>query len=416
MSIGDAKEQLPLKSLRPHYDAMLFAYGASRDRKLGIPGEGLKGVYSARDFVGWYNGLPEHANLLPDLDNSEEALVIGQGNVALDVARTLLSPIDRLRGTDMTEQALEVLSKSRVRRVRIVGRRGPLQAPYTIKEVRELMQLPDVAFRPVDRSILPADLKKLPRQLSRIAQVIAKGSPTEASQARKAWELVYMRSPAMFNEDDSRTGKLGSVTFDHMQFTQDPSAIPPDDLNGLKNLRVQRAEPNAQERLDAGIAFRSVGYQSEPLQGFDDLGIPFDRSMGIIPNDVWGRVMAPDRGPGELTAGHVPGMYCAGWVKRGPTGVIASTMDDAFTTADIIARDWTDDVKFDGSAGADDVHGDMKAGWDAVKQEIVSRGIRSVSWEDWQFIDAEERERGKKRGKEREKCTSVAEMLKILDA
>ena len=121
-------KDLPLADLRPHYNAIVFAYGATKDRKLGIPGEdSLKGIHSARDFVGWYNGLPEHEALAPDLESGEEALILGQGNVALDVARTLLSDVNSLRKTDMTEYALDTLSKSRVNRVRVIGRRGPMQ-------------------------------------------------------------------------------------------------------------------------------------------------------------------------------------------------------------------------------------------------------------------------------------------------
>lgn len=120
--------ELSLSSLTHHYNAILFAYGASKDRKLGIQNEGrLNGIYSARDFVGWYNGLPEFANLSPNLEAGEQAVVIGQGNVALDVARILLTDVDSLRRTDITENALSALSRSRVRRVRIVGRRGPMQ-------------------------------------------------------------------------------------------------------------------------------------------------------------------------------------------------------------------------------------------------------------------------------------------------
>lgn len=413
--IGNETGSLPLSTLVPHYDAVIFAYGASRDRKLGIPGESLRGVHSARDFVGWYNGLPEHANLAPDLGSSDEAVVIGQGNVALDVARTLLSPLDRLRHTDMTETALEALSKSRVKRVRVVGRRGPLQAPFTIKEVRELMQLQGVAFGPLDRSILPADLKKLPRALSRISQLLVKGSTVAKEEAQKSWELVFMRSPTAFVEDSSRPGSLGSLTFDPMEFVQDATSTPPEDLSmsTLRAMRVKRVENTAQQTIDTKLAFRSVGYQSLPLTGLGDIGVPFDEKMGIIPNDIYGRVLTSERGPGELTAGHVPGMYCAGWVKRGPTGVIASTMDDAFTTADVVARDWSDGVKFldDGDGG----HGTAKAGWEEVRHEVAKRGMRSVSWGDWQVIDAEERRRGKERGKEREKCKSVAEMMEILD-
>ncbi len=129
----DIGKDLPLASLKDHYDAILFAYGASKDRKLGIPGEDkLKGIYSARAFVGWYNGLPEYADLAPDLEAGEEAVVIGQGNVAMDVARILLRNIDLLRKTDITDQALATLSKSRVKRVRVVGRRGPMQVRHLI--------------------------------------------------------------------------------------------------------------------------------------------------------------------------------------------------------------------------------------------------------------------------------------------
>ena len=117
-----------MADLRPCYNAIVFAYGATKDRKLGIPGEDkLKGIYSARDFVGWYNGLPEHEALAPELDLGEEAVILGQGNVALDVARTLLRDVNNLRKTDMTDHALDTLSKSRVKKVRIVGRRGPMQ-------------------------------------------------------------------------------------------------------------------------------------------------------------------------------------------------------------------------------------------------------------------------------------------------
>jgi adrenodoxin-NADP+ reductase len=127
IAIGDHASSLPLQTLLPHYDAILFAYGASKDRMLGIGGESLKGVYSARAFVGWYNGLPEYAHLAPDLTQGEDAVVIGQGNVALDVARILLQDTNILRSTDIAEHAIETLQKSKVKNVRVVGRRGPLQ-------------------------------------------------------------------------------------------------------------------------------------------------------------------------------------------------------------------------------------------------------------------------------------------------
>lgn len=127
--IGNVRvgHDIELAKLKPHYDAMLFSYGADEDRRLGIPGEDLKGVFSARAFVGWYNGLPQFQNLKPDLQSGEHAVVVGQGNVALDVARILLAPLDHLKRTDITEQAIQALSESRIKHVRVVGRRGPLQ-------------------------------------------------------------------------------------------------------------------------------------------------------------------------------------------------------------------------------------------------------------------------------------------------
>lgn len=392
---------------------MLFAYGASRDRRLNIPGEDLKGVISARDFVGWYNGLPEFADLNPDLQSGDTAVIIGQGNVALDVARFLLSPIDHLRDTDVAEHALEALKNSRIRDVKVIGRRGPLQAPYTIKELRELLNLPSVGFvQPPGgwQDLIQVDRKRLPRQLRRIAELLEKGSKTSIDQAHKAWQLGYLRSPVEFLSSDGE--QVEAVGFEQNEYTTNVSDLitgdPHEDLNSIRALKVRPT--GKKSLLHASMAFRSVGYQAEALPGFQDLGIPFDEKLGIIPNDMYGRVISPERGPaGPLTAGHVPGMYCSGWVKRGPTGVIASTMDDAFNTGDIIARDWENEVKFN------EGEGDKKEGFNAVSREMKWRGLQIVSWSDWMKIDAEERRRGKEKGKEREKFRSVEEMMKLIE-
>lgn len=144
---------MPLLSLKDHYNAILFSYGATKDKKLGLPGEdSLKGIYSARDFVGWYNGFPETAALAPDLESGEEAVVIGQGNVALDVARTLLSGVDKMRKTDITDYALATLSRSRVRRVHVVGRRGPMQVFEPVSSLPGERRIHISCFRPLSPS------------------------------------------------------------------------------------------------------------------------------------------------------------------------------------------------------------------------------------------------------------------------
>jgi adrenodoxin-NADP+ reductase len=162
--------------------------------------------------------------------------------------------------------------------------------------------------------------------------------------------------------------------------------------------------------ISSSIAFRSIGYKSEALPGFAELGIPFDSRHGIIPNDQFGRVFKKGDLAESGPANHFPGLYCAGWVKRGPSGVIASTMQDAFLTANAISEDWHSQQQFLNSKGEG-----SGLGWDGVRNEAESRGCRRVTWSDWEKIDKMERQRGKTKGKEREKFTKVQDMLAVLD-
>ena len=385
----------------PHYNAILFAYGASQDRRLNIPGEDqLEGIYSARDFVGWYNGLPEYTNDSPRLSLGEEAVIIGQGNVALDVARILLSDVDRLRKTDITERALAALSESKVKRVRIVGRRGPMQASFTIKEIRELMTLKDVAFKPIDRSLFPVDPTKLPRVQKRLAQLLMKGSTTISSSVQKAWSLDFLQSPTSFIGSTRNNKKLGAMEFVKTAFIGQDHCDP-----------KARVQPTGEtSTVPASLAFRSIGYKSEALRGMNSVGISFDNSTGTIPNGSSGRIIATTSMMEGRPVAYVPGMYCTGWVKNGPTGVIATTMEDAFASAEAIAEDWEKGISL---ANTDDTDYPRK-GWENLKKDIVVGSRQTVSWEDWQTIDAEERKRGKVKGKEREKLTSIQEMLDVL--
>ena len=373
--------------------------------------------------MGWYNGLPEYADLDVDLTAGDTAVVIGQGNVALDVTRILLSPLEELRKTDINEETVEALSRSKVRDVKVVGRRGPLQAPYTIKELRELMHLPGVGSAPPPEGwedLIGVPRKKLPRQLKRIAELLEKGSKSPLESSEKAWQLGYLRSPAAFLSESGK--QLEAVGFEKTAYERPLADIltgnPQSDLNALRAAKVRSTGEKG--LVHASLAFRSVGYQSEPLPGMSEVGVPFDEARNIVPNDRWGRVLSPTEGVGgaasALTAGHVPGMYCAGWVKRGPTGVIASTMDDAFLTADVIAGDWEGHARFLSHDGDGDGDGDAhKLGWEGVRQELEARNVRAVSWREWEVIDAEERRRGKERGKAREKMRRVEEMLAFLD-
>ncbi|KAJ0422825.1 hypothetical protein BJY00DRAFT_279528 [Aspergillus carlsbadensis] len=409
-------ETLPLSILKPHYDAILFAYGAPKDKKLGIQGENaLRNVYSAREFVGWYNGLPEHRDLAPDLTCGENAVIIGQGNVALDVARILLSDVDRLAKTDIADYALEKLSRSKINRVRVVGRRGPLQASFTIKEVRELLQLPSVSFDPIPKDLFPPEetIAALPRAQKRLIQLLAKGSTNDPSTATKSWSLDFLLSPECLHWSPKFPHRLSHVRFSRNELDPtDPfspsSKVSPKFLSSGKRAQID---------LCANTFFRSVGYKSLPLQGLADIGVPFDDGRGVIPNDGFGRVTVPldaeagsrDTLPDGSLISHLPGLYCAGWVKRGPTGVIATTMTDAFSTADAIAAD----VAQNGTSLLNPNEG-TSLGWEGVRPEAERLGVRATSWEDWERIDRAERERGAQKGKAREKFGRVEEMLGAL--
>lgn len=264
------------------------------------------------------------------------------------------------------------------------------------------MQIPSVAFEPIDRSLYPADIKKLPRVQRRIAEVLLKGSVTPAQQATRSWALDFMQAPKAMHEVD---GHLTSIAFTKQQFVPDGDPF---------DQRTRVVSTKDETTIEASLAFRSVGYKSAALPGLSDIGVPFDEKLGIIPNDMHGRVITPSAGPGNLTAGHVSGMYCAGWVKRGPTGVIASTMQDAFSSADIIAQDWEAGVLF-----LNDTNGEnkgTKSGWEALRAAVESKGVRPLSWTDWKKIDEAERENGKAKGKRREKFQSVEEMLSVLSS
>ncbi|KNG88455.1 NADPH-adrenodoxin reductase Arh1 [Aspergillus nomiae NRRL 13137] len=390
-------ENLPLQALKPHYDAILFSYGAPKDKELGIPGENAcRNVYSAREFVGWYNGLPEHRDLAPDLTAGEDAVIIGQGNVALDVARILLSD-------------------SKIKRVHVVGRRGPMQAAFTIKELRELLQLPGVSFDPVRKELFPPDdvMNALPRAQKRLIQLLAKGSSNDPATSTKSWSLDFLLSPECLNWSPIHPYRLSHVKFSRNELDPTNPYIPSAKVSPKHLSSGKRAQVN----IPANTFFRSVGYKSLPLPGLEDLGIQFDTKRGVIPNDGFGRVTRPtntganEQLPDGSVISHLPGLYCAGWVKRGPTGVIATTMTDAFTTADVVAADLSSH-RGKGSLLNGPGHS-TGLGWEGVRPEAEKRGLRATTWQDWQRIDAAERERGQQIGKPRSKFGRVEEMLEV---
>ncbi|KAL5594173.1 hypothetical protein BROUX41_001218 [Berkeleyomyces rouxiae] len=379
---------IPLSALLRHYNAVNFSYGASHDKQLGIPGENeYSGIHGAREFVAWYNGYPGFERDF-GLDNAEDVVIIGQGNVALDVARILLTSVDELRKTDITEAALEQLSKSRVQRVHVVGRRGPMQVRLTIKELRELMRIPGVHSHPVDKDLLPTKLKQLPRQQRRLMELLHDPKTTSTGMENKSWSLNFCLSPTRFV---GQSGKLTKTVFQKTVL-----ADPFDPNSGT-------TDTGKEIEVDSDLAFRSIGYKSQPLVGFAEADISFDYDRGVMRNDGSGRVYKHGTQNEVL-----PGVYCSGWVKRGPVGVIASTMSDGFLTAESIADDWLSGDTFTSNH-------DWKTGWLGVQKELEKSGdLRTVDWQDWRRVDQAERSQGAVLGKEREKLTKTSEMLSVV--
>ncbi len=370
VSVG---RDVSLAELREHYHAILFSSGAESDRSLGIPGESLPGSHTATEFVGWYNGHPDFSDRHFDL-SQETAVIIGQGNVAADVARILLTPVDLLAGTDMASHAVEALRGSRVREVHLIGRRGPAQAKFTPQELRELGEIPGVQVE-----LDPADLELNAESLIELQ---------DKKNFAAAKNVVLLRGWAARPPQD-QTRRLV------FHFLKSPVALLGSEC--LQHLVVEKnhlqGEPFAQtatisgERhtLPCGLVFRSIGYKGVPIPD-----LPFDERNGVLAHAA-GRVL------GEA------GVYAAGWIKRGPSGIIGTNRACAVETVAGLLKDLE---SFDSRP---------KPGSEALLGLMHGRGLRALSYSDWQKIDAEETRIGREAGKPREKFTDVEAMLAVLD-
>jgi ferredoxin--NADP+ reductase len=385
------------EDLLAHYHAIVYATGSPVDRPLGIPGEELPGSHPATDFVGWYNGHPDHTDLELDLTTgpaggaaAERALVIGNGNVALDVARMLVLAPAELAPTDTADHALEVLARSHIREVVVVGRRGPAQAAFTNPELLELGELSDadVIVDPseLDRALAVHDSGAESDITSRRNVEILRSYASRSPAGRpKRIVLRFLLSPTALVPDED--GRLGAVELvrNELVFDQTDPAHP-----GL------RAQPTSErETIVAGIAFRAIGYRGIPLPG-----VPFDERSGVIPNDS-GRVLDPSAGA------PLPGEYVVGWIKRGPSGVIGTNKKDAQETVDAIFADASS------SEGSGHLHEPDSPDGAAVERLLRARQPELVTYAGWESIDHHERALGEPAGRPRVKLTRIEEMLRV---
>mmetsp|Transcript_24990 Transcript_24990/g.40556 ORF Transcript_24990/g.40556 Transcript_24990/m.40556 type:complete len:453 (+) Transcript_24990:70-1428(+) len=368
-------EDVQVSALRNIYDCVVLAYGAGNDRALGLDNEmETTNVWGAREFVNWYNGHPEMVDRSPPMLDCESAAVIGQGNVALDCARVLTKDIDDLAKTDISSQALELLSLSKIRSVSVVGRRGSAQAACTMKELRELTKLSNVGcmVRPeeLEQSHTAASLEEIAktRPVKRMDDLLTKtslGYDNAAKQKRNV-QLRFLASPSAIHSDPN--GRIASITLQHNKLIGEPFH--------------QKAVPitDSFEQLDCGLLIRSIGYKSTPLEG-----VPFDTQNNVV----------------KHTHGKVEdGLYASGWVKRGPVGIIGTNIVDAKDTVHTMVHDLEGATAKQSSVELMDILPEEAKG-------------KVVSWEGYQTINKEEELRGSQSTppKPRDKMLTKAEML-----
>jgi len=361
-----------------HYHAVVFACGAESDRRLGVPGEDLAGSHTATEFVAWYNGHPDYRDRHFDL-SAEVVAVVGQGNVAADVCRILAKSVDELRETDIAEHALDALAASRVRQIHVIGRRGPAQAKFTNKELKELGELANCAAQ-VDPGALDLNAESRAELEAKANFVSAKNVEILREFASRAprgqpRRLIFhfLKSPAEL----AGAGRLQEVVLERNR------------LEGAPFQQVAHAAGQT-ERLACGLLFRSLGYSGVPLPG-----APFDAKRGVIPTRD-GRVV-------DAAGAPIPGLYAAGWIKRGPTGIIGTNRADSVASVKSLLADLPSLAQ------------ESRTGSKGLVPLLEARGVRPLCYDDWNAIDSEEVARGLPKGKPREKFTRVDEMLDCLE-
>jgi ferredoxin--NADP+ reductase len=375
----DVGTDITAAELQERYHAVVFAYGTSIDKHLGIPGEDLPGSHSATEFVNWYNAHPDFADREFDL-SCERVVVIGNGNVAADVTRMLALPREELETTDTADHAIDPIAECGVKEILVLGRRGPAQAAFTNPEVRELGEMTEAD---IDIDAGEMELDELSREwLSsddadptnrRNVDIFTEFSQRKPEGKKKSIALRFLRSPIEIQGD----GKVERIVVGRNELQRDGD-------------RIKAIDTGERETIECGLVLRSIGYKGVPIEG-----VPFDEKAGVIPNDG-GRVQDPDSGD------QLPGLYATGWIKRGPSGVIGTNKKDGQETVDNLFAD-LEAGKIPEAPLASDRG--------ATEALLAERRPDHVTFEGWEAIDAAEVERGKPLGRPRVKFVDVGEMV-----
>ena len=370
---------LHVEDFERHYHAILYTFGAEADRELGIPGEDLPGSYAATAFVGWYNAHPDYADRDFKLDQAKRAVVIGNGNVALDVARMLALDGAELRRTDIADHAIEMLEASAIEEIVVLGRRGPAQAAFTNPEVKELGELEeadvivdpsDVELDPASRAWIESDEADKTARVN--VEIVQEYASRERSGKPKRIVLRFLASPIEIQGGE----KVENIVIGRNELV---------DQDGTLKAR----DTGEREVLPCDLVLRSVGYTGVPLRG-----VPFDERRGTILNEQ-GRVL--ETHGGEHRAGH----YTAGWIKRGPSGVIGTNKKCATETVENLFEDVAAGRLLDPESPDPN----------SIEALLNERDAHHVSFSGWEKIDAAEVGRGEPHGRPRVKFVRIEEML-----
>jgi ferredoxin/flavodoxin---NADP+ reductase len=373
-------QDITVPELQERYHAVVFAYGTSVDRHLGIPGEDLPGSHSATEFVNWYNAHPDFTDREFDL-NCERVVVIGNGNVATDVTRMLALPREELEITDTADHAIDPLADCAVKEIVVLGRRGPAQAAFTNPEVRELGELTDadivvdpaeVELDDLSREWLESDDSDITTRKN--VEIFTEFSQRKPEGKDKRVVLRFLRSPVEIQGD----GKVERIVVGRNELYRDDSGA------------IRPRDTGERETIECGLVLRSIGYKGVPVDG-----APFDEKRGVIPNDG-GRVKDPESGE------QVPGLYATGWIKRGPSGVIGTNKKDGQETVDNLFADLEAGRIPDAALAGDR---------NTTEELLAERKPDHVTFEGWEAIDAAEVDRGKPQGRPRVKFCRVDEMV-----
>jgi len=372
--------EITAAELAERYNAVIYAYGAPTDRHLGIPGEDLQGSHAATEFVAWYNAHPDFADHEFDL-SCERAVVIGNGNVATDVARMLGLTRDELEATDTAEHAIDALGSSNIKEILVLGRRGPAQAAFTNPELRELGEMVDAD---IDVDPAEVELDELSREYMesdeadittrKNVEIFREFCQRDPEGKSRRIVLRFLRSPVEIQGD----GKVERIVVGRNELHRDESGA------------IRPRDTGERETIECGIVFRSIGYKGIGLDG-----VPFDERRGVIPNEG-GRVADPETGQ------QAPGQYAVGWIKRGPSGVIGTNKKDAQETVDNLVADASAGKLPSPPSAADP---------ESIVQLLTDRAPDHVTFVGWQAIDVAEQERGKPLGRPRVKFVRLEEML-----